>query len=345
MHLPNETSLRRVMDEPSKRPDIDRRIALDARDWIVRLTSGKVSDAELQRFKNWRDISPEHKRAFERERVFWQQLQVLDGKSDDKPSFRPQRQQRRGLLGRRSFLIGGGAAAVAASTATIALPRLEIYLNADFTTAVGEQADIQLPDGSVATLNTDSAIAVDFTSRLRLVKLLRGEAEFKVRPGPSSVFRVATLGGNSDAFGTTFSVKAVDGTATITVEDGHVRVAGPAVPTDLEETNVAKVDLAVSEQTSYASGERPSPASAVDTEIVMAWRTGRVIFDGRPFSAAIAELGRYVPERIVLGPSADRNMPVSAMFSTANVLDALQALAKTQGLVARRIPGVMIIIT
>lgn len=58
------------MDEPDKRPDIDRRIALDARDWIVRLTSGNVSDVDLQRFKAWRDRSPDHKRAFERERVF-----------------------------------------------------------------------------------------------------------------------------------------------------------------------------------------------------------------------------------------------------------------------------------
>jgi transmembrane sensor len=332
------------MDEPNKDTDIDRRIALDARDWIVRLTSGNVGDAELQRFKTWRDQSPEHRRAFERERVFWQQLQVLDGKSDGMPPFRPPQQRRQGLIGRRNFLIGGGAAATAAA-AMIAMPRLQLLWNADFTTAVGEQAEIPLPDGSVATLNTDSAIAVDFTPQLRLVMLLKGEAEFTVRPDSSSLFRVAALGGNSDALGTTFSVKAIENMATITVQEGHVRVAGPAAPTDLDESIAGKVELVSNEQTRYVAGERPLPASSVDTDIVLAWRNGRVIFEGKPFSAAIAELGRYVPERIVLGPSARPDVPVSAIFSTRDALDAVQALAKTQGLVARRIPGVMILIT
>jgi transmembrane sensor len=122
-------------------------------------------------------------------------------------------------------------------------------------------------------------------------------------------------------------------------------VAGPVAPTDLDETAAGKVELVASEQTSYVAGERPSPASAVDTEIAMAWRTGRVIFERRPFSAAIAELGRYLPERIVLGPGIRPNVPVSAIFSTREAFDAVRALAKTQGLVVRRVPGLMIFIT
>lgn len=333
------------MDESDKHPDIDRRIALDARDWIVRLTSGNVGDAELQRFKAWRDQSPEHKRAFERERLFWQQLQVLDGKSDGMSPARPQPPPiKRMSMPRRAFLIGGSAAA-AATIATVAMPRLQLLWNADFTTEVGEQAEIPLPDGSVATLNTDSAIAVDFTPRLRLVTLLKGEAEFKVLSGSSSLFRVAALGGNSDAYGTTFAVRAIEGVATVTVQEGHVRVAGPAEPTDLDEVMAGKVELVANEQTSYATGERPFLASTVDTDIFMAWRSGRVIFEGKSFSAAMAELGRYVPERIVMGPSVRPNVPVSAIFSTREALNAVQALAKTQGLVARRIPGIMILIT
>lgn len=331
------------MDDSDKRFDTDRKIALDARDWIVRLASGNVGDAELQRFKAWRDRSPDHKRAFELERVFWQQLQILDGESDGMPPFRPPRQPRRGVIARRGFLIGGAAAAAAA--ATIALPRLETYLEADFSTAVSEQAEFRLPDGSAAMLNTDSAIALDFTPRLRLVRLLKGEAEFEVRPDPDSPFRVAALGGNSDALGTTFSVTVLEDTATITVRDGHVCVAGPADPTDLDGTAAGRIGLVAGEQTSYVAGERPSPASTVDTDVVMAWRSGRVIFEGRPFSAAVAELGRYLPERIVLGPRARPDVPVSAIFTTANALDAVRALAKTQGLAARRIPGVMIVIT
>jgi transmembrane sensor len=38
-------------------------------------------------------------------------------------------------------------------------------------------------------------------------------------------------------------------------------------------------------------------------------------------------------------------VPVSAIFSTRHAFDAVQALAKTQGLAARRVPGLVIIIS
>jgi transmembrane sensor len=332
------------MDEHEKTADLERRIALDARDWIVRLTSGDVSDAALQRFKAWRDLSPQHRLAFERERVFWQQLQSVDAEADGlSPLARPHAATT-GVVRRRAFLAGGGAVA-ATAIAAVSVPRLRDWWSADFTTAVGEQAEIALPDGSLATLNTDSAIAVDFTSQLRLVTLLKGEAGFNIHPGPTQLFRVAALGGNSDTLQTRFSVKSVEGVATVTVEQGEVRVAGQMAPTALYDKAPGEVRLAANQQTSYLAGERPRTPLEVDTDLVMAWRSGRLIFEGRKFSAAMAEIGRYVPERIVLGPLARPDIPVSAIFSTRNAYDAVQALAKTQGLTARRIPGVMIILT
>ncbi len=331
------------MDEPKQRTDDDRRIAMDARDWIVRLTSGHASSDDIERFKRWRDSSPEHRDAFERERVFWRQLQVLEGAFDDAPPHGVSQRTAYRSVGRRAFLIGAGAAATA-GVAALALPRMEQWWRSDFSTGVGEQAEFVLPDGSVAVLNTDSAIAVDFRNDLRLVELLAGEAEFRVVKSNEALFRVAALGGNSDALGTTFSVRAVDGLATVTVADGLVRVTGPASPTDLDMALLSRVDLNASEQTSYGVGERPHLARQVDTETELAWRTGRLIFEGRPFASAIAELGRYVPERIVMGPGVTSQVPVTAIFSTAEALAAVQALARTQGLTARRIPGVVVFI-
>ena len=317
---------------------------MEARDWIVRLTSGHASGEDIERFKLWRDRSPGHRRAFERERVFWRQLQVLEGASGGAAPFHSARPVASGSVGRRAFLIGAGTAA-AAGVAAIALPRLEQWWRSDFSTGVGEQAEFVLPDGSLATLNTDSAIAVDFRNDLRLVELLAGEAEFRVVQSSGGLFRVAALGGNSDALGTTFSVRVVDDLATVTVANGHVRVTGPAAPTDLDMASPGRVDLNTSEQTSYSVGEPPRLARKVDTETELAWRTGRLIFEGRPFASAIAELGRYVPERIVLGPGVASQVPVTAIFSTGEALAAVQALARTQGLTARRIPGVVVLIS
>ncbi len=107
----------------------------------------------------------------------------------------------------------------------------------------------------------------------------------------------------------------------------------------------AAVTIKPDEQTQYRRGGAPNPVTSIDPEQVLAWRTGRVIFEGRPFAAAIAELGRYVPERIVLVDRRARHDPVSAVFSIRQADAAVAALAETQGLTARRIPGVMIVIS
>jgi transmembrane sensor len=83
-------------------------------------------------------------------------------------------------------------------------PDLRTVIQADYRTGVGQRVTITLPDGSVAQLNTDTAIAVKYSAQLRLVRLLRGEAAFQVRPDPEVRFRVAAHRGFAEAVGTTF---------------------------------------------------------------------------------------------------------------------------------------------
>jgi len=317
---------------------------MDARDWIVRLTSGHASSDEIERFKAWRDRSPEHRKAFERERAFWQNLQGLEDTSSRTAPLQATHPLRQRSIGRRAFLVGAGTAATA-GIAALAMPRIEKWWRSDFSTGIGEQAEFVLPDGSVAMLNTDSAIAVDFRDDLRLVELIAGEAEFRVQPSTTSLFRVAALRGNSDALGTQFSVRVVDDLATVTVIEGQVRVSGPANPTEINTALLAGVELRASDQTSYGPGESPRLIRQVDTELELAWRSGRLIFEGQPFSAALAEIGRYLPERIVVGPRVATEIPVTAIFSSSEAFAAVQALARTQGLTARRIPGVLVLIS
>ena len=329
--------------DAEKQPETNRRSAMDARDWIVRLNSGDIGAADIARFKAWRDRSPDNLHAFERERAFWQELEVLGHARQARPSARGVASEpRRSALGRRGFLIGG--AAMAAAATVIAMPRLELWWSADFRTGVGESAEFVLPDGSTAALNTDSAIAVRFEPGLRLVELLSGEAEFRVKPAPEAVFRVAALDGNTDALGTVFSVQAFDDIATVTVAEGEVRVSGPR--SQQEAGGLERdVQLAANEQTRYAAGGFPDPAVTIDSDTVFAWRSGRIIFEGRPFNSAIAELGRYLPERIVFAPNASSSTPVSAIFSTRQAFAAVKALARTQGLAVRRVPGVVVLIS
>ena len=332
------------MDEPKEESEVAHRIALDARDWIVRLTSGDVSAEDLSRFKAWQNSSQSHRDAFERERLFWQKLQAIDDvpRGQSKPKLA--RALARPNLQRRAFIFGGSAAAVAAAC-PFAIPRLGVWWKADFSTGVGERASFELADGSSALLNTDSALSVDFSRNLRLVELLKGEAEFKVNAGSQSIFRVAALGGNTQSSGNGFSVRIDDEAATVIALGGAVDVIGPASPREILAPGSAKVELAENQQTRYDLGGFPEAAESTDIGIALAWRTGRIIFEGRRFASAVHELSRYIPERVVLASRSFDNVPVSAVFRTDDALTAMRALAATQGLALRRIPDVMVLIS
>lgn len=316
--------------------EIDRGVALDARDWIVRLTAGNVSRQDLDRFHAWRDQSPEHARAFAREKEFWQLLQNVDGSGLDAVSVAAPPKPRL-AFSRRRFLVGS---AVAASVAAVAAPRVLTWMRSDFTTGAGEQATATLPDGSTMLLNTNSAVDVDFQPGLRLVNLLSGEVEFSARPDTGAPFRVAALGGNSDALEGTYAVRAIAGEVTVTASAGAIAVSGGAMD------NLANtVSLAPGQQTRYLSGAAPLAATDVNLASELAWRGGRVVFEGKPFSSAIGELGRYVPERLVIATHTHDASPVSAVFLTRDAHDAIEALAQTQGMTVHRVPGVVIVIS
>lgn len=121
------------MDE-SKNPDVvSEKAARDARDWVVRLSSGRMTEAELARFKTWRAASEENARAFVRERAFWQQLGALDLHAAR------ERRPRQPASRSRRALVFGGSAAIAASVAVVAVPRVRLLWQADYRTPLANR--------------------------------------------------------------------------------------------------------------------------------------------------------------------------------------------------------------
>lgn len=295
----------------------------EARDWIVRLNSGHVTEAELAAFKAWRAASPTHGRMFEQERAFWTMLQGLEGATASQPR-----------LGRRRFLVGGAAVAAGAAGVIMA-PQLAVAWRADFTTDIGQMVSFALPDGSTATLNTNSAVKLDFATGQRKISLLKGEAEFVV-PQATGCFQVAALDGLAEMAEGRFALRLDRDQAIVTAYQGQLRVISGA--------DQRAVDLRPGEQARYGAGSAPSAPQTIETELAEAWRGGRVIFEGRAFAQAVHELARYLPERVVIAPHIDQASPVSGVFTTSQALAALDALSRTQGAALHRLPGVMILI-
>lgn len=310
----------------------ERAAALDARDWIVRLSAGNVSAEELKRFHAWRDRSAAHQKAFVREREFWQ---LMEGVNPDAPAAAmvlAKAEMSRPYLSRRRLLVGG---AIAATAAALAAPGVIAWMRADYSTGAGEQLTATLPDGTPMMLNTDTRVAIDFTANRRFVRLLGGEADFSITPGLAAPFQVAALGGVSQAAGGSLSVRALGDEAVVTAATAMASVAGAG----------HTVALSPGQQTRYHQGAAPDAPSIVDVDKALAWRSGRVVFDGAPFADAVRELGRYVPEQVIVTSHDRDDQAVSGTFAIRDAHAAIEALASTQGLRARRVPRVVLVIS
>ncbi len=306
----------------------DPRLSETAQEWVVRLVSGQITAEELNRLKGWLVEDPSHQRAFERERKVWQQLDQLKSTSavlangDHWDAKQPTVVPR---PARRYALVGGFAAACLAFV--VLYQDIRTFLLADYQTGVGLQQVVTLPDGGLAHLNTDTAIAVDYSDQQRGIHLLRGEALFEVVPDPQRPFRVRAQDGTTQAVGTAFVVRAEDRQTRVTVVEGTVSIVAGA-----DGQSGSSVIVHRDQQTLYRPGETPQHARAADGASAKAWSKGIIAIEGQSFVHAMAELDRYRPGRIIVLADLSRTKSVSGRFALQNVDDAITALAQIQGL-------------
>jgi len=318
-------------------PETRERLEQDAVAWHVRLTSGEQSAADLAEFEAWRRQSPAHDQAYRRIESLWRQLE-LPLRADRKRRRLDEKSSRTKALWRRS---GAGLAAVCAVLATALAFYPDYLLNswADYHTRIGERADVQLADGSLIHLNTDTALDVEINGGERRVRLLRGEAEFEVAHDSSRPFRVQSGGTVTEALGTRFVVRYEHSAGVITLLQGRVRAAKLA-PTG---AFGASVVLAPGESTTFDDGRTLSAPQAADASASNAWRRGRLIINFVPLKQVVAEINRYRRSPIKLLDADLGEREINAAIDLGNVDAWLDALPATLPVHIRRAgPFVMI---
>lgn len=157
-----------------------------------------------------------------------------------------------------------------------------------YRTATGEQQTLTLPDGTVLTMNTDSAVALRYNARQRRIDLRSGEilistaADAAGRP-----FSVKTPNGLLTPLGTRFVVRQMDDgsdATRVTVFEGAVRVEPAA------RSQAARV-VQAGEQAEF-DDRSLSPSTPVDGR-GPAWTEGMLVANRMRLDRFLAELGRY----------------------------------------------------
>lgn len=339
---------RRSQSRPGDDPD---KIRDSARDWVMRLSSGEMSTKDHECLNRWLEADPAHHDAFAHERALWQKAEYLkDAFGPDNwngpPTERQQSFSSPARLQRRPSQRVLRTASLAGLTLAVGLlvfllaGEISLWLRADHLTASGEQTKITLADGSIAHLNTGTAIDVDYSPARRHITLLRGEAHFTVVKNPARPFVVQSRDRNTRAIGTAFAVRDDAGEVSVTVTEGKIEVAARRQV----RTDHSPVRLGADQQVIYRVGGKASGIRHVDTKSVLGWRQGRIVIDELPFNKAISELDRYLPGKILIASVNQRTAPVSGIFSKERLDSAISVLAATQGFTVRRITPYLILL-
>jgi len=277
-------------------------IDAEAARYVARMDGDDWSDANEDELDAWLARDPRHPGALLRAQAAWMTLDrpfAAHAASRDRAAPAP-RFSRRGLL-------AGGGAAIAASIAGVAL----LSGGTSYATAVGEIRRVPLGDGSIAAINTASAIEVRLAETGRDVRLDRGEAWFQVASDSNRPFVVAAGRARIRAVGTAFSVRRGDRGAHVLVTEGVVEVWADGAEGH-------RVRLAAGSRAFVADdaaiAETPAAPSAIDR--ALAWRNGKIDLAGDRLDAAAAEFNRYNRRRIVVGDPAIAGERFDGVFRT-----------------------------
>lgn len=194
--------------------------------------------------------------------------------------------------GRRRLLIGMTGAIAASAVGLIGWRQ---FAADHVTTARGEIRRLPLADGSVATIDSDSALRVVLADEQRRIALDHGQAWFQVAKDRSRPFIVDAGIAQARAVGTAFSVERREDGVEVAVTEGHVAVWPSA----------AGGTMTILKAGQYARFRSPDAAPVTGTapaaiERALAWRGGEIALENETVAAAVARFNRYNHRQLVV---------------------------------------------
>ncbi|MGD9842886.1 MAG: FecR domain-containing protein [Steroidobacteraceae bacterium] len=329
----------------------------EASAWVIKLNASKVARDDLFAFEDWLNENEQHRQIFRQITKVWNDAGTLfdaQGEQLSEPlsvrkivyawvQLNPLKIRAVAAVAIFAMLISGWMlSAPLFSSASPDFDRLAAH------TRVGERRIINLSDGSVIQLNTDTDVEVAYTADERQVRLLKGEANFQVAKNPERPFRVYAGNGAIEAVGTAFSVHLRGGTTEVVVTEGKVKLvriptesgADPSVAAIAEET----LALVTAGRDAVISRDLIS-VSAIDQEDMtkrLSWRDGKLLFNGDTLETVVREFNRYTQIRIVISDQAIVGTRIVGYFNADDVNKFLHTLETSFNIGAKSVGDDMI---
>ncbi|HEX5776063.1 MAG TPA: FecR domain-containing protein, partial [Caulobacteraceae bacterium] len=202
-----------------------------------------------------------------------------------------------------------------------------------YQTDVGEMRRVNLRDGSIVELNTDTSIKIAYSGARRDIWLQSGEGNFIVAKDKLRPFVVHVGEATFTAVGTAFAIRADGkGPVTLTVTEGVVSLK--------PDTPAKPLFVAALQRASIDAKAPPKVESVSHTEVSreLAWTDGRIALTGETLGEAAAEFNRYNERKLVVA-SAAAAARVGGVFRTSEVETFARTAAASLGLEVQEQPG------
>jgi len=297
---------------------LDADIILQAAEWHTQLQSDDVSDVDRDGFAQWMAADARHATAYVQMEKLWtrfDQVQETPVKHALQAVLKPVRRKRVKAATAAFCLLGVMLAGVmAANTLPVRI------LLADAHTGIGEQRTLELADHSRVTLDTHTAVNIQFSAGQRHIELLQGNILLQVAKDKQRPFIVETAEGTARALGTQFTVRRQHQATQVMVIESRVEACAVQPR--------ACVTLSPGESTHLQPGMTPR-TTLVDPQVEAAWTHFKLVADNMPLPRLLNELQRYHAGHLSFDDSALEGIYVSGVFALNNTTQTLGMLTRT----------------
>ncbi|MFZ4834771.1 FecR domain-containing protein [Rouxiella sp. Mn2063] len=296
---------------PHNNLGIDADSAHAAATWLTLLMSEEVTEHEKVEWQRWRRAKPEHERAWQHIESLSSRFSQLDGSLAHQSLSKLQNPKRRHALKILALLGVGGATGVGIFGTPTA--------RADYRTAIGERKTITLSDGTVVTLNTQSALNVTQNDNRHQLHLLNGEMMVTTgrQRAASTLLNVGLTQGDVSTLGAQFSIRLRDTYSDVAVYQGDVKLR-PAISQHI-------IPLRAGHGVKFSTSGS-SNLHSVSTE--PGWLRGLLLANNQRLDDFLQELGRY-RAGVIRCDSRVANLRLSGVFplsDTDKILASLTAV-------------------
>lgn len=314
---------------------LEEEILKQASHW-VRLEKKGEDVYKNKDFILWINENPKHKKAYEEEKKFIQEVLSLpeDFLNELKVEVKNNRAKINRKKSRKRILINTFAPFASAACFLFVFYfsffKEDIKFSKQYLALNKIQKNIILPDNSKITLDVNTKIDVKYYDNKRIISLSKGKAVFEVESNKQRPFVIKTEKVDITVLGTKFEVINKEIQTQVNVIQGVVKVTNPHSNDNLL-TRIEK-----GESITFDEYSNIKLLNKIDINKTALWSKGKFNFYQESIENIIKEFSKYIDINIEIENRKIAKLPISGNFSANSFDDFLKVLPLVHPLVIEK---------